>query len=283
MAEKISATKKNFYKGPSILWSIALHMMALLIVVGLASPYLFVPEKKKNKNILAVDLVNEKDIDQRLPDPAKLGKNQVAKPKPLNSESSGATDNKRPISPASPSQPLSDSKGEQSSPTNQASKTQQTKKGDNQQNIAKILKTIDKTPATPDDKGKATQNKNQQANTKQSALADKQLPIGKKDSLTRNEFFQLRQQIAGCWQIPAGLRDVDKTTITVLLTLAPDGKVTDVKLKDKKILQDDTKRILAESALRSFDTPSCRKLTLPKDKYPIWKTIEFTFDPYHAL
>ncbi|MDI9314336.1 MAG: hypothetical protein QM529_06665 [Hydrotalea sp.] len=280
MAEHISPAKKKFYKGPSFITSLVLHLAAVVVVLGLLSPWLFVREKPKN--IVAVDLVNEKDLTQKLPDPASLGNQQIAKPKPIG----GRATNQGQIAQqqTATTNPSNSRRADNSlAAARQSTAANPAKSGDSNQNVPKILKTIDPIRATPNDKGKTTENKSPYATNRQSVITNDKVKTGDKDALSNDEFTTLRQQIVACWQIPAGLRDIDKTTITVLLSLSPEGRVTSATLKNQKLLNQDTTRVLAESALRSFATPACQKLKLPKDKYRYWKNIEFTFDPYYAL
>ncbi|MGI9461772.1 MAG: hypothetical protein ACR2NY_04275 [Alphaproteobacteria bacterium] len=280
MTEKIPTNKKKFYKGPSLLWSLILHISVVGIIFILLAPYLFVSEKKKN--IVTVDVINEEDISQKLPDPAFLGKQQTAKPKPIGGKTTSEAINKNQNIQKGKSFNKKTNQSESPIPSGQQGATL-AKQGDSDRTIRKLLKTIDEIRATPNNQGTTTANQSRYATRQQSTLTNDELPIGQKDALSADEFSLLRQQISQCWQIPAGLRDIDKTKLIVVLTLAPNGKIKTASLKNKNILKNDTTRVLAESALRSFETANCQRLKLPKEKYPYWKTIEFTFDPYYAL
>jgi len=95
----------------------------------------------------------------------------------------------------------------------------------------------------------------------------------------------VNQQITPCWSIPAGVRDVQKISVAVLIRLNPDGSLGAApKVEDSgRLGRDPSFRAVAESSLRALRNPQCMPLKLPYDQYDLWKEITFVFDPKEAL
>ncbi len=93
----------------------------------------------------------------------------------------------------------------------------------------------------------------------------------------------VRQQIARCWNVPAGARDAKDLVVEVRVTVDPDGTVRQATIVDQGRLGDPFYRAAAESARRAFFNPLCRPLHLPPDKYAIWKDLVVDFSPKDIL
>jgi hypothetical protein len=95
----------------------------------------------------------------------------------------------------------------------------------------------------------------------------------------------VNQQVTPCWSIPAGVRDVEKISVAVLIRLNPDGSLgAPPKIEDSgRLGRDPSFRAVAESSLRALRNPQCMPLKLPYDQYDLWKEITFVFDPKEAL
>lgn len=95
----------------------------------------------------------------------------------------------------------------------------------------------------------------------------------------------VNQQVTPCWSIPAGVRDVQKISVAVLIRLNPDGSLGAApKVEDSgRLGRDPSFRAVAESSLRALRNPQCMPLKLPYDQYDLWKEITFVFDPKEAL
>lgn len=103
---------------------------------------------------------------------------------------------------------------------------------------------------------------------------DSQLP------LTISEIDLVRQQIAGCWNLPAGAKEAENLVIEVHVAMNPDATVREARIRDQKRMQSDPFfRAAAESALRAILNPRCNPLRLPREKYDHWKTMTLTFNP----
>jgi hypothetical protein len=94
----------------------------------------------------------------------------------------------------------------------------------------------------------------------------------------------LRRQIAQCWNVPAGAKDIDKMVVEIYIAVNPDRSVKEVLIMDQaRLATDKFFRAVAESAMRAVQNPRCSPLALPPDKYNDWKEIIFTFNPKDML
>jgi outer membrane biosynthesis protein TonB len=101
--------------------------------------------------------------------------------------------------------------------------------------------------------------------------------------ITASEVDLVRQQIARCWNVPAGARDAKDLVVEVRVIVDPDGTVRQATIVDQARLGDAFFRAAAESARRAFFNPLCRPLHLPPDKYAIWKDLVVDFSPKDIL
>ncbi|MCY4591360.1 MAG: energy transducer TonB [Alphaproteobacteria bacterium] len=102
-------------------------------------------------------------------------------------------------------------------------------------------------------------------------------------TVTQSEISRVRQQIAACWNIGvagAGVEEAETLAVEVRIVMNPDRTVRDATVVNESRMTGDTAfRIAAERALRAIRHPDCRVLVLPDDKYEVWKTFTFNFDP----
>src|SRR4029077_2152122 len=101
--------------------------------------------------------------------------------------------------------------------------------------------------------------------------------------ITASEVDLVRQQIARCWNVPAGARDAKDLVVEVRVAVDPDGTVRQATIVDQGRLGDPFYRAAAESARRAFFNPLCRPLHLPPEKYAIWKDLVVDFSPKDIL
>ena len=107
-------------------------------------------------------------------------------------------------------------------------------------------------------------------------------PLG--SQLTASEVDLIREQIARCWNVPAGARDAKDLVVEIRVVVDPDGTVRQATIVDQARLGSDPFfRAAAESARRAFFNPLCRPLRLPPDKYAIWKDLVVDFSPKDIL
>src|SRR6516162_1569405 len=107
-------------------------------------------------------------------------------------------------------------------------------------------------------------------------------PLG--SQITASEVDLVRQQIARCWNVPAGARDAKDLVVEVRVNVDPDGTVRQATIVDQARLGSDPFfRAAAESARRAFFNPLCRPLHLPLEKYAFWKDLVVDFSPKDIL
>ena len=107
-------------------------------------------------------------------------------------------------------------------------------------------------------------------------------PLG--SQITASEVDLVREQIARCWNVPAGARDARDLVVEIRVVVEPDGNVRQATIVDQARLGSDPFfRAAAESARRAFSNPQCRPLHLPPDKYSIWKDLVVDFSPKDIL
>jgi outer membrane biosynthesis protein TonB len=107
-------------------------------------------------------------------------------------------------------------------------------------------------------------------------------PLG--SQITASEVDLVREQIARCWNVPAGARDAKDLVVEIRVAVDPDGTVRQATIVDQARLGSDPFfRAAAESARRAFFNPQCRPLHLPADKYAIWKDLVVDFSPKDIL
>ena len=113
------------------------------------------------------------------------------------------------------------------------------------------------------------------------ASSQPKAPLG--GQLTASELDMVRQQIARCWNVPAGARDARDLVVEIRVVVDPDGTVRQATIVDQARLGDPFFRAAAESARRAFFNPHCRPLHLPAEKYAIWKDLVVDFSPKDIL
>jgi len=120
-----------------------------------------------------------------------------------------------------------------------------------------------------------------QRNATVKASSQPRAPLG--GQLTASELDMVRQQIARCWNVPAGARDARDLVVEIRVVVDPDGTVRQATIVDQARLGDPFFRAAAESARRAFFNPHCRPLHLPAEKYAIWKDLVVDFSPKDIL
>ena len=110
------------------------------------------------------------------------------------------------------------------------------------------------------------------------ASSQPRAPLG--GQLTASELDMIRQQIAQCWNVPAGVRDARDLVVEIRVVVDRDGTVQQATIVDQgRLGSDPFFRAAAESARRAFFNPQCRPLHLPAEKYAIWKDLVVDFSP----
>jgi len=100
-------------------------------------------------------------------------------------------------------------------------------------------------------------------------------------SLSASELAAIRRQIERCWNVPVGVPGIETMRVSLRIQLEADGAVRAVDIEDRNRFAEDARfRTVAESARRAV--LSCR-LSLPPEKYVVWRDMVLTFSPGDAL
>jgi hypothetical protein len=100
-------------------------------------------------------------------------------------------------------------------------------------------------------------------------------------AMTQSEIDALKARLYSCWNPPRGVREAGRLTVTVSISLQPDGQLA----APPRVLGggfDPLSQIAAESAVRAVQMCAPYDI-LPPEKYSLWREIEFMFDPSEML
>lgn len=97
-----------------------------------------------------------------------------------------------------------------------------------------------------------------------------------------DEMDEVREQIAQCWNVPVGLRNIEDMVVEIAITVNPDKTVASANLIGDWS-GDNFSRSFAESALRAIQNPECSPLNLPDGKFELWRNITFVFNANDML
>lgn len=140
-----------------------------------------------------------------------------------------------------------------------------------------LLKNLATDQTAPSEEGRPTPEKSTGRFS-----AQPKAPLG--EQLSASELALIREQIARCWNVPAGARDAKDLVIEIRVVVAADGTVRDATIVDRaRYASDPVFRAAAESARRALFNPLCTPLHLPPDKYDIWKDMLVNFNPKDIL
>lgn len=104
------------------------------------------------------------------------------------------------------------------------------------------------------------------------------VPISER--MTMSDLDALRLQLATCWNVPAGARDVENLNVIINVIVNPDRTVKKVSVVDARRYGMDTfYRAMADSAMRALRNPLCNPLNLPEEKYSQWHDLNINFNP----
>lgn len=102
------------------------------------------------------------------------------------------------------------------------------------------------------------------------------------DILSEDELSRLKEQLKGCWHVPAGARHAQDLAVELKVKLAQDAKVLSIETLNPKT-NNEFYIVAEESARRALMNPDCTPLEMPKGKFDIWQESIFTFDPKEIL
>jgi len=148
--------------------------------------------------------------------------------------------------------------------------------------VLKTLKDLKSQPAPiPEDK-KEEEKKDSKTSFEDQiakALGSKKRNFDQSRPLSISEIDLVRQQIAKCWNLPAGAKDAENMVIEIAVAMNTDGTVRTANIKNTGLQSDPFLRAMAESALRAVLNRRCQPFKLPRDKYDRWKTMTLIFNP----
>ena len=145
--------------------------------------------------------------------------------------------------------------------------------------VLKTVKELHRQKPKPKEKSKKKKDESFERQTAK-ALASLSRRYDTSRPLTISEIDLVRQQIAGCWNLPAGAKDAENLVIEIWVAMNPDGTVRQARIKQQqRMLTDSFFRAAAESALRAVLNKRCQPFKLPRKKYDRWKTMTLVFNP----
>jgi len=97
------------------------------------------------------------------------------------------------------------------------------------------------------------------------------------DKLSVSEMDALRQRLATCWSIPAGVDDAEMLKVSVRFRLDRSGELEARPEVVRGGGASGAARTAAESAVRAVS--KCAPFNLPADKYETWSEVVVNFDP----
>ncbi|HMB47308.1 MAG TPA: cell envelope biogenesis protein TolA [Afifellaceae bacterium] len=100
-------------------------------------------------------------------------------------------------------------------------------------------------------------------------------------AMTQSELEALKARLYQCWNPPRGVREARNLRVYVSISLNQDGSLAG----PPKIVEsgsDTLARVAAESAVRAVQICAPYDF-LPPEKYSLWRSINFIFDPSHML
>lgn len=144
-----------------------------------------------------------------------------------------------------------------------------------QEDLAAVLRAVQQ---TAEKEKKEEEPQADDANKSKSEHYNPELPM------SLSEIDAIRNQVAKCWNVPAGAKDAQNLVVVLRLQLASDGSVLKVELaRDQSRYESDSFfRAAVDSARRAVEECSPLK-NLPPEKYATWRDMEMTFDPKEML
>lgn len=157
--------------------------------------------------------------------------------------------------------------------------------------FASVLKTVADLKSQPAPAEKPKEKKKEKAKKPEpsfedqiaKALVSKKRRYDSSQPLSLSEIDYVRQQIAKCWNLPAGAKEAENMVIEIAVDMNMDGTVRSAKVNTVGLQSDPFLRAMSESALRAVLNRRCQPFRLPGDKYDRWKTMTLIFNPKEML
>ena len=170
-------------------------------------------------------------------------------------------------------------KPSQSREKSQAKKKQKPSERPMKKKFTSLLKDLKEEKLNRSDSKKSLANRLREASRNRNKQS-----FDPKEKITIGEIDLVRQQISQCWNITSGARQADALSVEIEMKMNPDATVRQASVVDSiRMNSDSYYRAAAESALRALSHPDCIPLKLPLDKYYMWKSFTFNFDPKNML
>lgn len=102
--------------------------------------------------------------------------------------------------------------------------------------------------------------------------------------MTSSNIIALNQGVQNCWNLNAGGRMAEKLIVKLRVFVNPDRSVRDVQIMDTlRYATDSHFKSAADAARWALLNPKCSTLNLPPEKYELWKSFIYVFDPSQML
>lgn len=274
--------------------SAAMHaVICLLLIFGL--PHLFEPEIIPEPMVIAVDVMNIRDVTNLppMPTPKKKKPEKIEPPKPPKAEPPKKPVEKElvknePPKVAPPEPPKEKPKPpepvvKKEEPKKEKPKPEEKKKEEKKEEptLEDILKNISDQPKKTETKPAESQP----SELESKSMTDKPFDPAMQVSATVQD--AIRGQISRCWNFMGGMKDQDKMRATLRVQFSEDGGVVDVRLHGSQAGEYNSNtsfRALVDSAMRAVRNPSCTPLKgLPKEQFRGWEYVDLSFDPSGLL
>lgn len=147
-----------------------------------------------------------------------------------------------------------------------------------------VLKTVANLKSQPKPKAKEKPKKKEKKKPSWEediarALVSRKRGFDADKPLTISQIDLVRQQIAKCWNLPAGAKNAENMIIEIAVAMNPDGMVRDARVNNSGMQANPFLRAMAESALRAVLNRRCQPFKLPRDRFDQWKTMTLVFNP----
>jgi len=226
------------------------------------------------------------------PEIAALPPKPEPEPEPLPEPKKEPEPEPEPVPEAKPEpEPKPEPKPEPPKPVAAKAKVVKKPKPPKQFEVASLLKTLEeikKTKAAEPEKKE--EKKVDFAAQMRAALTTRPTPQksdpSKKVTMTELDAMQRKvfETVSPCWNVSAGAKNAENLAVLVRLNMDPDGTVQSASIEDQaRYVSDPFFKTAAEAARRAVLNPKCNHITLPPDKYPVWREIVINFDPRDLL
>ncbi len=149
-------------------------------------------------------------------------------------------------------------------------------KPDNERDITSLLRSLEEDDSKPAPAPPKPEAKNEGGQSAQEGQVS--------NVMTSSDEAALNAGIRKCWNINAGGRNARDLIVVVRVNVRRDRTVSSVEIQDMaRYNSDQHYKAAADAARRALLDRDCWPLQLPPEKYEIWKSFPYTFDPSEIL